>query len=92
MVQQTQDDPWPAQRFERTMAEYYAEYPELRYDHGARFPKFTLVEPEGDRQWRVRQTLLDPEDDNLWGLEGIIDLRDDPFPEGPMIRLRSLGA
>ena len=73
------------------MADYYADYPELRFDHGARFPKFTILEPEGDRRWRVRQTLLDPEDDKLWAIESIIDLHDEPFPEGPTIRLRSIG-
>ncbi len=91
IIQPDPDDPWTAARLEQAMAEYYADYPELRFDHGARFPKFTILEPEGDRRWRVRQTLLDPEDDKLWAIEGIIDLHADPFPEGPMIRLRSIG-
>jgi hypothetical protein len=60
-----------------------AEYPELRWDHEARFPKFTLLTATGDRVWRVRQVMVDPEGDNAWALEGDIDLRDDPVPRGP---------
>ena len=73
------------------MLGYFADYPELRFDHGARFPKFTLLEATGDRTWRVRQTLLDPEDDKLWAVEGEIDLHRDPFPEGPLVTVRSIG-
>jgi len=73
------------------MVDYFAEYPELRYDHGARFPKYTLIEPSGDRTWRVRQVMLDPEEDKLWAIEGEVDLRSDPFPEGPIVAVRSIG-
>jgi superfamily II RNA helicase len=90
-VRQDPDDPWTPARFERTMADYFADYPELRFDHGARFPKYTILEPGGDRVWRVRQVMLDPEDDVAWAIEGTIDLRGDPFPEGPMVKLRSIG-
>ena len=84
-------DAWPAERFASAMAEYFLEYPELRFDHGARFPKYTIIENEGDRVWRVRQVLVDPEGDGAWALEGMIDLRVDPFPAGPMVRVRSIG-
>ena len=84
-------DPWPAERFAQAMAEYYAEYPELRFDHGSRFPKFTTIEAVGDQQWRVSQVLVDPEDDNLWHVEGEVDLRGDGFPEGPIVYLRRIG-
>ena len=90
-VRQDPDDPWTAERLEATMAEYFSEYAELRFDHGARFPKYTLIEATGDRTWRVRQVLLDPEDDKLWAIEGVVDLRKDPFPEGPLVTVKSLG-
>jgi len=90
-TRQDPEDPWPAARFERAMQDYFADYPELRFDHGARFPKFTLLESTGERSWRVRQTLLDPEDDKLWAIEGEVDLRDDPFPEGPLVTVRRIG-
>ncbi len=90
-TRQDPEDAWPAARFEQAMLGYFADYPELRFDHGARFPKFTLLEATGDRTWRVRQTLLDPEDDKLWAVEGEIDLHRDPFPEGPLVTVRSIG-
>jgi superfamily II RNA helicase len=85
------DDTWRPERFEAAMAEYFAEYPELRWGHEARFPKFTLLTATGDRTWRVRQVMVDPEGDNSWALEGDIDLTRDPFPEGPLVALRTIG-
>jgi superfamily II RNA helicase len=85
------EDPWRAERFEAAMAEYHREYSELRWGHEARYPKYTLLTATGDRTWRVRQVLVDPEGDNLWAIEGEIDLRNDPFPEGPLVTLRSIG-
>ena len=41
--------------------------------------------------WRVRQVLVDPEGDGPWAIEGTVDLRSEPFPEGPMVRVRSIG-
>ena len=84
-------DPWTPERFEAAMAEYFREYPELRWGHDARFPKYTLLTATGDRTWRVRQVMVDPEADDLWAIEGDIDLRQDPFPEGPLVTLRSIG-
>ena len=90
-VRQDPEDPWRADRLEAAMVEYYREYPELRWGHEARFPKYTLITATGDRTWRVRQVLVDPEGDNAWALEGDIDLRSDPFPEGPLVALRTIG-
>jgi len=90
-VRQDPEDPWRADRLEAAMVEYYREYPELRWGHEARFPKYTLITATGDRTWRVRQVLVDPEGDNAWAIEGDIDLRSDPFPEGPLVALRTIG-
>ncbi|MBZ5707855.1 DEAD/DEAH box helicase [Nannocystis pusilla] len=84
------DDPWPPERFAQAMAEYYAEYPTLRFDHGARFPKYTRIEAVADQRWRVTQVLVDPEEDNLWHIEGEVDLRGDGFPEGPLVMMRAI--
>ncbi|WAS99565.1 DUF3516 domain-containing protein [Nannocystis poenicansa] len=84
------EDPWTPERFAQAMAEYYAEYPTLRFDHGARFPKYTRIEPVADQVWRVTQVLVDPEEDNLWHIEGEVDLRGDGFPEGPLVKVRAI--
>lgn len=91
-VRRDPQDPWPPERFQQAMAEYFADYPELRFDHGARFPKYTRIEEVGPQQWRVQQALVDPEDDLLWHVEGEVDLRDDGFPEGPIVAIRRIGA
>ena len=90
-VRAAPDDPWTPARFEAAMAEYFSEYPELRWGHEARYPKYTLLTATEDRVWRVRQVMVDPEGDNAWALEGDIDLRNDPFPEGPLVTLRTIG-
>ncbi len=85
------EEPWDATRLEEAMAGYYAEYQTLRFDHEARFPKYTVLKLQGERQWTVQQVLCDPEDNNEWRLQGEIDLRGVDNPEGPMIRLREVG-
>src|SRR5690606_16845873 len=77
LVRQSEDDPWTPERLELALVDYYAEYPKIRFDHAARFPKHTLIRGEGGRIWSVRQVLLDPEDDNAWVIEGEVDLRGD---------------
>lgn len=84
------DDPWTPERFAQAMADYYAEYPALRFDHGARFPKYTRIEEVADQRWRVTQVLVDPDEDNLWHIEGEVDLRGDGFPEGPLVTVRAI--
>lgn len=90
LVRRAPDDAWTPARFEAAMAEYFRDYPELRWGHDARYAKYTLLTATDDRTWRVRQVMVDPEGDNLWAIEGDIDLRDDPFPDGPLITLRSI--
>ena len=89
-VRRDPDDLWTPERFEAAMAPYYAEYPALRFDHSARFHKYTAIEPSGERQWTVSQVLVDPDDDCLWHVRGEIDLRDDGFPEGPLVAIRAI--
>lgn len=85
------EDPWPAERFASAMEDYFTEYAALRYDHGARFPKFTRIDVIADQRWRVRQVLVDPEEENVWHIEGEVDLRGDGFPEGPLVTVRAIG-
>lgn len=85
------EDPWPAERFEAAVADYYAEYARLRFDHGARFPKYTILQETGDKTWSVRQVLVDPEDENLWVIEGEVDLHDEENIDGPLVWVRRIG-
>jgi superfamily II DNA/RNA helicase len=82
---------WDAERFEREMAPFFAEYGELLFTPEARRHQFTHVQRTGDRTWEVRQTLLDPQGDNLWAIAGDVDLRDPHALEGPLVRLHRIG-
>jgi Domain of unknown function (DUF3516)/DEAD/DEAH box helicase/Helicase conserved C-terminal domain len=82
---------WDAERFERDMAPFFAEYGELLFTPEARRHQHTQVRRTGDRTWEVRQVLLDPLGDNLWAILGEIDLRDPHALEGPLVRLQRIG-
>jgi superfamily II DNA/RNA helicase len=86
------EDVWDAERFEREMAPFFAEYGELLFTPEARRHQFTQIERTGDRTWEVCQTLLDSQGDNLWAILGAIDLRDPHSLEGPLVRLHRIGA
>lgn len=85
------EDLWTASRFEEALADYFAEYERLRFDHGARFPKYTILRELDKGLWSVRQVLVDPEDDNLWVIEGEVDLRDEETHEGALVAIRRIG-
>jgi superfamily II DNA/RNA helicase len=80
-----------AERFEREMAPFFAEYGELLFTPAARRHQHTFIQRTGDRTWEVRQTLLDPQGDNLWAIAGDVDLRDPHALEGPLVRLHRIG-
>ena len=66
-------------------------YPQLVNDQRARTDR-TLLEKLEPHLYRVRHVLVDPEEDNAWFVEGHIDLRENPAPEGVLLRLEHLGA
>jgi superfamily II RNA helicase len=95
LVHPTSDDPrhrWDAERFEQTMAPFFAEYGELLFTPEARRHSWTQLRKTGDRTWAVAHTLLDPKGDNLWAVQGTIDLRNPDEAEGPIVRLEKVGA
>jgi hypothetical protein len=83
---------WEAERFEASLAPFFAEHAELLAGPEARRHEWTLLRPSGPRRWEVTQTLLDPEGDNDWALFAEIDLRDESAPDGPILRLRAIGS
>jgi superfamily II RNA helicase len=95
LIKQDPDDPqtlWDTDRFEQTMAPFFAEYGELLFSPEARRHQWTQIQKTGDRQWEVSHTLLDPQGDNLWALQGTIDLRNPDEAEGPIVRVGTIGA
>ncbi|HEX7180476.1 MAG TPA: DUF3516 domain-containing protein [Thermoanaerobaculia bacterium] len=84
---------WDAERFEEAMEPFFAEYGELVFTPEARRHHWTQVRPTGTpRVWDINHTLLDPQGDNLWAVIGTIDLRNPDEIDGPLLRLRRIGA
>ena len=82
---------WSAERFEREMEAYFADYQDLAFTALSRQAHLTGIEKRGPREWRVTQVLVDPEQDNVWCLEGRIDLRHGRSTESPLVILDRIG-
>ena len=83
--------PWDARRFEETLAPFFAEHAALLDTAEARRHRWTRIEPAGERQWAVTQTLLDAEGDHDWGLKARVDLRGATAVDQPLLRLDWVG-
>ena len=83
---------WDAERFEGAMSPFFDEYGELLAGAEARLHHFTNLRPAGPRRWEVTQTLLDPKGDQTWAIFAEIDLRDGTAADGPILRIRRIGA
>jgi hypothetical protein len=90
-LRQEEGDPWDAERLERALAPFLAEYGRIVFTPEARRADRTLLRRRGPRQFEVSQVLLDPAGDGLWALSGEIDLRAERDPEAPLVRLRRIG-
>ena len=85
------EDRWPAERFERAMEPFHAEYGDLVFDHEARQAQHTRIRQTSPRTWDVTQVLVDSQSDNLWFIDAEVDLRDPRSFEGALLRLRRIG-
>jgi hypothetical protein len=61
------------------------------FDGRARAAWNTVLEPTGPHQWRVSQVLVDDDEDNAWSIDGIVDLRGDTDPSGPIVEVLRIG-
>ncbi len=86
------ESPWNAERFEAALAPFFEEYGELASGSEARLHHLTQLKSAGPRQWEVTQTLVDPKGDLTWAIFATIDLRDSAAPDGPILRIRRIGA
>jgi len=85
-------DPWDAARLREALEPFFAEHAALRFDHRTRLSEFTLIRRRGAREWTVTQRLLDPDEQSDWSFDADVDLRGVTEFEGPLLRLRRLGA
>ncbi|MFD5600041.1 DEAD/DEAH box helicase [Leucobacter sp. NPDC058333] len=81
------------QRWRDALADYFAEYDDIRVDGDARSAALleldTSSAPEGF--WRFRQVLLDPAGDHDWAIEGSVDLAESEAEGEPVIRVERVG-
>ena len=85
------DEPWTAKRFERALADFFAQHGEIVFTQAARSADWTRIVADGPRRFTVTQVLLDPADDNDWFISGEIDLLAETEPVGPLLRLSRIG-
>jgi superfamily II RNA helicase len=85
------DSTWDAGRLEEAMAPFHAEHAALLDTPEARRHEWTRLDPAGERQWEVRQTLLDAEGDQDWGIRARIDLRRVTTVDLPLLELVWIG-
>ncbi|MCC6877588.1 MAG: DUF3516 domain-containing protein [Sandaracinaceae bacterium] len=81
---------WSAEALARAVAPYFEEHAELRFDPGARVPRFTLIE-EGEGEWIARQVLVDHEEHNDWSIEARVDLARSREESRAVLELRAIG-
>ncbi|MCB9761437.1 MAG: DUF3516 domain-containing protein [Alphaproteobacteria bacterium] len=82
---------WSPDDLAAALAPYIEEYGRVTFDHAARMAWNTRVTPDGPLVWRVQQLLVDANDDNAWSIDGVVDLRGDTNPEGPLVELIAVG-
>jgi superfamily II RNA helicase len=97
-VRQEEDAPFTAEAFEAALKPYHEAYGAVSYDGRSRQGWNTQIEPDGPHRWKVRQMLVPPLDldaeevDEVWSIEGVVDLREDTNPSGPIVRVVGVGA
>jgi hypothetical protein len=86
-VRQDPEEPWDAARFAAALAPFLAVNERIRFDPAARRADQTVLKSVAPLRWSVQQVLPDPAGDDSWCLAGEIDLRDEPDPAAPLVRL-----
>jgi hypothetical protein len=84
------EEGWTAERLERELAGFWQEHGELVDAPEARRREWTIVEPCGDREWRVEQVLWDREGPTGWVLEGRVRLRGLRSVDHPLVELAAI--
>ncbi len=86
-----EDEDWTPAAFDAALAPILAEIGRIRFDGEARYADKTTVKADGDHVWQVSQALIDFEGEIVASIDGVVDLREDTNPAGPMIRLVAIG-
>jgi superfamily II RNA helicase len=77
------------ERFEESLAPFFAEHGGIRIDPGARAPDRTRLE-KTDGAWSLVQVVSDPEGDDDWAIFGSIDLQASAREGKPVVTVRDV--
>jgi len=86
-VQQPEGDSWDAARIAAEAASYVELHGELRFDAALQRGHHTSLTPAAPRVFRAQLSLLGIDGEEQGFIEGEVDLRGSPEPEGPLVRL-----
>jgi hypothetical protein len=89
-VKQSEDDPWDAGRLASEAAAYADVHGELRFDPALQRGHHTNLTAVAPRVFRAQLSLLGIDGEEQGIIEGEVDLRGTPAPEGPLVRLLSI--
>ncbi len=87
LVQQPDDDAWPAERIEQALAAFHTQHERIVFDHAARLSDKTIIELQAPRVYRAQQILVDPTGDNHWAVQAEVDVRNGVSSDEPLLRL-----
>ena len=90
LVQSDPDDAWTEERFDKTLAAFYAEHARIVFGPEARRSEKTQISALPDHHFKVVQILVDDAGDNNWYLEGVVDARVPITRDEPLLRLREI--
>ena len=85
---------WTAERLATAMGPYFQDHRGIDTTPAARHPSNTLIQPDGERRWRVQQRLQDRHGDGEsddWAIHATVDLTGGVPGDGPLIELDRLG-
>ncbi|MEE2674378.1 MAG: DUF3516 domain-containing protein [Myxococcota bacterium] len=89
-VRQVPGDEWSPARLEAALAPFFADYDRILFDPPARQAHWTRIDEREPRIFEIHQVLLDDQGDNLWNVEGVVDLREEPPADSPWVALRAI--
>jgi superfamily II RNA helicase len=84
--------PWPPERIDATMRDFYAERQRILLDQKARAPANTFLEADPERPvWHIRQVITDDKDFNDWVIEAEVDFDRSREAGRPVISVLRIG-
>lgn len=83
---------WSTARIEDLLDDFFSDRTAVRLDPEARSSKWTVLDEDEPRRWRISQTLVDPDERNDWELVFQVDLDRSDSEERPVLALLHGGA